>query len=427
MLGGGISLISRTGESDEEEEEEEEEEEDMDEDTTSGGRLPQIAPILIKQRAPPPAFSVTSRPPLRRTGDGADTGGTRSSVFSVEARSALDAPPSSGSECRGRQRSGTLVPSVAAPPTAKPLVDRKKDGYHTNTSEESSDASEESDAPPPVMKATSSSSKQRGSMTLPNSGPGTTMTTRPFASGRRQRESPASSTGDSSSGRAPGTPKDGSEIGRGVNGAKERGWGSGVSGLGGQGGRHFKRQSVSFEDDISPAGDGGVGGKAKSSLGDEERRRERRRSEAKAAIEVCFFLLCSERNLMEHLAARKRHQWTWTCGRRRRRGRSADQPDARRGPAHVHVEPHGWTGQSAWRGLWHADVRKLDQPWDDGQHARVATTAGVSEPTFAVPGAVHAAVACRPYFYGGTPAGDDVCEAGVPDSCCAAGDGGCCG
>ena len=312
MLGGGISLISRTGETDEEEEGDEEEDEDTDDDTTFGGGPPQIAPILIKKRAPPPAFSVTSRPPLRRAGDGGDVGGTRSSVFSVG--SAIDDPSSSS---RGRQRSSTLVPSVAAPPTAKPLVNGvgKKDGYRTNSSGESSDGSDESVRPPPVAKVTSSS-KQRSNMTPPNSGPVTpgTMPMRPFAGvgvggGRRARESPASSTGDSSSGRAPATPKDGSEIeaGRRVNGAKERGWGSGVSGLGGPGGKHYKRQSVSFEEVTRPSGDGGVGGQAKSSLGDEERRRERRRSEAKAAIEVCFFPLCPERKLIEHPAARKRH------------------------------------------------------------------------------------------------------------------------
>ena len=321
MLGGGISLISRTGESDEDEDDDDDDEdEETDEDTTFVGGLPRIAPILIKQRAPPPAFSVTSRPPLKRAGDGDDVGGgMRSSVFSVGMGSVIDAPSSSGSGSRGRQRSSTLVPSVVTPPTAKPLVDGvgKKDGY-ANSSGESSDGSDQSDSLPPVAKATSSSSKQRSSMSLLNSRPGTTMPTRPFAGGggRRERESPASSTGDSSSGRAPVTPKDGSEIGvgKGVNGAKERGWGSGVSGLGGPGGKHFGRQSVSFEEDVRPVGDGGVSGKAKTSLGDEERRRERRRSEAKAAIEVCFFHLCSERNLMEHLAARKRHQWTWTCG-----------------------------------------------------------------------------------------------------------------
>jgi hypothetical protein len=67
-------------------------------------------------------------------------------------------------------------------------------------------------------------------------------------------------------------------------------------GLGGPKGRHVKRRSVSFEDEILvEIGAGGGKGKSKekpkeSAEDGEERRRERRRSEAKAAIEVRFFL-----------------------------------------------------------------------------------------------------------------------------------------
>lgn len=104
-----------------------------------------------------------------------------------------------------------------------------------------------------------------------------------------------SSIGDSSSGRAPFTPKDGSEIGstaggrgggREADSAKDDGWSGGVSGLGlkSGAGKHIKRHSVSFEEDLRNVS-GGVKGKETHGDG-EERRRERRRSEAKAAIEV---------------------------------------------------------------------------------------------------------------------------------------------
>jgi hypothetical protein len=137
---------------------------------------------------------------------------------------------------------------------------------------------------------------------------------RPFA---MRRDSPASSTGESSSGRAPLTPRDGSDIGgRGRNGApvdRESQYSGGASGLGintrpGRG-KQMKRRSVSFEDDAVRDGNGsgsgpergrasrdflapksskeeerGVSGRKEQEM--EERRKERRREEAKAAIEV---------------------------------------------------------------------------------------------------------------------------------------------
>jgi serine/arginine repetitive matrix protein 2 len=143
--------------------------------------------------------------------------------------------------------------------------------------------------------------------------------TKPFAS---RRESPASSTGDSSSGRAPLTPGDGSDLGSGGTGSVVRGeggkreeWGGGVSGLGlGPKGKHVKRRSVSFEDEIKgEMGAGGGKGKSKETAGEGEvRRRERRRSEAKAAIEVCLVLFNFGVGwLMLVDAAWECYQWTW--------------------------------------------------------------------------------------------------------------------
>ena len=106
---------------------------------------------------------------------------------------------------------------------------------------------------------------------------------KPFAVSERGA-SPASSTGDSSSGRTPLTPADGSDLGL----SHKRGAGP-IPGPGvKKGGHHRRGASVSFEDE--PAKDRGRSA-AKAAEDDEQRRKERRRSEAKAAIEVWFLLL----------------------------------------------------------------------------------------------------------------------------------------
>lgn len=111
-----------------------------------------------------------------------------------------------------------------------------------------------------------------------------------------RRNSPASSTGGSSSGRAPITPRDGSDIGvpRGDGNSKQQ-----------QPKKH--RRSVSFEEDkedlkpsnrkqfigatSSSARGSSDGGETSNEEDREVKRRERRRSEAKAAIEVCIYTL----------------------------------------------------------------------------------------------------------------------------------------
>ena len=63
---------------------------------------------------------------------------------------------------------------------------------------------------------------------------------------------------------------------------------------GARGGKYMKRRSVSFEDDLPGGGSGGGGREVPGNVDKdvEERRRERRRSEAKAAIEVGFTWVC---------------------------------------------------------------------------------------------------------------------------------------
>lgn len=108
---------------------------------------------------------------------------------------------------------------------------------------------------------------------------------KPFA--EKRVNSPASSTGDSSSGRTPLTPADGSDLGSAYSGGRRgdprrsgangaRGDVSVVSAGNGVKG-HRKTGSVGFQEPERERGRGG---------GQEERRKERRRGEAKAAIEV---------------------------------------------------------------------------------------------------------------------------------------------
>ena len=127
---------------------------------------------------------------------------------------------------------------------------------------------------------------------------------RPFA---MRDNSPSSSTGDSSSGRLPITPRDGSEIGsepgRGARGKQQPSRTPELLKTGNDGllsasntemGLKVKklghRKSASYDDSTLKgamrAGSGVV------SMTDEERRKERRRSEAKNAIEVRSLILC---------------------------------------------------------------------------------------------------------------------------------------
>ncbi|KAF9647471.1 hypothetical protein BDM02DRAFT_3247810 [Thelephora ganbajun] len=121
---------------------------------------------------------------------------------------------------------------------------------------------------------------------------------RPFA---MRDNSPSSSTGDSSSGRLPVTPRDGSEIGselgRGVRGKQQtlrttESFGVGNDGLlsasnsemGLKARKVAHRKSASYDDSTLK---GAIrSGSGVVNMGDEERRRERRRSEAKNAIEL---------------------------------------------------------------------------------------------------------------------------------------------
>ncbi|KAI5114709.1 hypothetical protein M0805_004496, partial [Coniferiporia weirii] len=125
---------------------------------------------------------------------------------------------------------------------------------------------------------------------------------RPFANGGKRQDSPASSTGGSSNGKAPLTPMDGSDyFSPDVRGNNDSPSGSSAGAIppsamkGARG--HIKRASVTFQEPIDFDRDETIRGrrssqgllKSEEQTSAEERenkRRERRRSEAKAAIEL---------------------------------------------------------------------------------------------------------------------------------------------
>jgi len=270
-------IPTQSSESEGEEEEDSYEELKRDEAASTGNR---IAPIPIKQRPPAPSFSVTSRPPFPSR--------DRMSTVQTDAASSIVAPrprsitltPSSTSSTSFNKFSindvspsiPTSVPSKAASNIAPPKL-KNDDLKHSNVRQRSST----------MVTGVPLSVQTSKAFHVPE---------RPFAV---RRNSPASSTGDSSSGRAPLTPRDGSEIG--IQDRKRDEWSGGASGFGVKH-RHLKRRSVSFEEDHLDLKPSGVThSKAKehansnAAINDQDRearRKERRRGEAKAAIEVCL-------------------------------------------------------------------------------------------------------------------------------------------
>lgn len=264
-----------------------------------------IVPTPIREREPPTSFTVLSRPPQRQST--AETSASLSPVSQTHSNTALPAL-SRQPEIGSRQRASTMtnphaqndksdaisvasaarssrsssrippVPLIYSIPDSPSVKEDYKPGRPRSASRPpAANTSEGRSQPRPtaLVPAVSSSTpvKMHSHGFQPSS-----MPQRPFASNRSIRgESPAgSSTGDSSSGRAPFTPRDGSDIGvRSKDDASDVG-----STLKARG--HAKKPSVTFEDSQPIRGRE----RAKTDLTSDQRTRERRRSEAKAAIEV---------------------------------------------------------------------------------------------------------------------------------------------
>jgi serine/arginine repetitive matrix protein 2 len=241
-----------------------------------------IAPIPIKERPPTSSFSVTSRPPFpgRDCVTAAQTDATRLSTASN-----VVAP---------RSRSITLTPSSS--PLNKVSVYNDIRPVPSNVSSKST-----SNNPSPKVRndALKVPNVRQRSSTMVTGVPLNVPTAKAFHVPERpfavRRNSPASSTEDSSSGRAPLTPRDGSEID--VQDRRRHEWSGGASGLGVKN-QHHKRRSVNFEEDRNdsklrgiPHSKGKQHTNSNAATNDEDRevrRKERRRGEAKAAIEVCL-------------------------------------------------------------------------------------------------------------------------------------------
>lgn len=241
-----------------------------------------IAPILIKERPPTSSFSVTSRPPFQGR-DSVTATQTDATRFSTASN--VVAP---------RLRSTTLTPSSN-------FVDKvsvNDDISLPVPSNVTSKSTSNNHSPKVRNDALKVPSVRQRSSTMVTGVPLNVPTAKAFHLPEKPfaiRNSPASSTEGSSSGRAPLTPRDGSEIG--VQDRKRHEWSGGASGLGVKN-QHFKRRTVSFEEDQLdsnlrdiPHSKGKQHTNSNAVINDEDRearRKERRRGEAKAAIEVCL-------------------------------------------------------------------------------------------------------------------------------------------
>ncbi|KAI6015637.1 hypothetical protein EDC04DRAFT_2752210 [Pisolithus marmoratus] len=224
-----------------------------------------IIPTPIRERQPLPPHR-TSMSGISQTSPSSTT--TRSAAgVGIRPRSiTLTNPPSSSSTDKSDSKSTTSSSSRASriPPVPLILDYRKSSQSNTKLQTRSRPQSH-------TLASSHSSYFPSGSQLMPQ---------RPFAGNNSARgDSPApSSTGESSSGGPPFTPRDGSEIG-----VRTRENGSDV-GSTLKARTHMRKSSVTFED-VPEKGRERGRERAKSGAAEEERRRERRRSEAKAAIE----------------------------------------------------------------------------------------------------------------------------------------------
>ncbi|KAG1886246.1 hypothetical protein F4604DRAFT_1725473 [Suillus subluteus] len=287
-------------------------------DKPESPRDDRIVPTPVREYKPPASFSVTSRPPRRYTTDLSQAVSLASptatfSTVSKRSPSPQRSPSPIKSSFSPRSRAGILAQQSKVPSTDKsdvssvvstsrssrssrvppiPLITAvpdspsvkaswgsSKDLYKTRPPSTPSVLDSRMSRPPSGTLVSLAPSSRPGMPAAPRSQSQSLMPSRPFASNSSLRgQSPAgSSTGDSSSGRgAPFTPHDGSDIGVNI-GLRD---GSDADSTLKARGANAKRSSVSFGDDL-PRGRERV----KNDADDEEKRNERRRNEAKSAIE----------------------------------------------------------------------------------------------------------------------------------------------
>ncbi|OBZ68593.1 hypothetical protein A0H81_11558 [Grifola frondosa] len=305
-----------------------------------------IVPTRIHERARPPAFSVTSRPASQVSFTSSQQSDSHPPQHGVRL---ISPSPSTPPEGRSRQRSSTLIPNSGfdpnsgftaspSPPTTRPGRQRASTGIpppqaqsHSlpplhvsppvqspprrvtadansrmpssspagSTPASSASASPASASPAtrtaPLKSALKSTTTQyQPSTQLPRTRTSSLAAlstpippAKPFAGSGLRGNSPASSTGDSSSGLTPITPADGSEPGDGRSRKEGTSTGSSVPP---QRRDHKKSPSVSFDEPEKERGRANTSAREREKevvpTAGEYQRRERRRSEAKAAIEL---------------------------------------------------------------------------------------------------------------------------------------------
>ncbi|KAI6133715.1 hypothetical protein EV401DRAFT_1912920 [Pisolithus croceorrhizus] len=292
-----------------------------------------IIPTPIRERQPLSSFAVVSRPPNRTSMSGISQVSPSSTSSPIAAsppvassppirttRSAagvgtrprsttLMNPPSSSSTDKSDSRSTASSSSRASRIPPVPLIRSIPDSPSVKAdyrqSSQGNTKLRATSAGPPETRSRPQSHTLASLMSSPASSPSSSRNSsflpygsqlvpqRPFVANSSVRgDSPApSSTGESSSGGPPFTPRDGSEIG-----VRSRENGSDV-GSTLKARTHMGKSSVTFEDTPEKGRERGRE-RAKSEAAEEERRRERRRSEAKAAIE--FGKLVNSRGPLVH-------------------------------------------------------------------------------------------------------------------------------
>ncbi|KAL5535960.1 hypothetical protein ACEPAF_4054 [Sanghuangporus sanghuang] len=245
---------------------------------SSQSKASELRPVPVKDRVErDTGFRVVSRPQKSATSPPSfgSTNGLPQNAFSQLAKVSHQRQSSSSTFTVTSRPQNSIPPLVTKPLVASPQNESSVSGSSTSASFSASRAVPAMQKSPPQ---------------------------RPFMMGGKRQESPASSTGGSSNGKAPLTPMDGSDYfspdvrGTGDSPASSAVGASPPSAMKGARG-HLKRVSVSFQEPLEVDKDETVRGR-KSGLGQlkietqaaveerESRLRERRRSEAKAAIEL---------------------------------------------------------------------------------------------------------------------------------------------
>lgn len=301
-----------------------------------------IHPIPIRERSPPPAFSVTSRPtsqasnssnPRHSASFNSDSIPTIRAIgvssSSPSDRSKMPAPtsaltPRNNPTLRNppprisSMNAPNVLISEAAKPTAQGFTGggllstpaaAPKDPKTRNVRQRSSTMIESASTALASLGDNSpnySRSSRNLNTLVPSPSNGVTPP-KPFADNTARGNSPGSSTASST--RLPLTPGDGSEIGYGRKIPHSDSSASGVSSSNASSPIAPKKSpkkssTLTFEEHGNDRGRAGARDRAQKETpqNDEARRRERRRSEAKAAVEVCLLAKVSalHNRLIDH-------------------------------------------------------------------------------------------------------------------------------